>query len=137
MPHEKYQRCLHACIACTIACEHCASECLHEKDVQKMARCIELDRDCADICALAVRLMARGSDFAARDQHGRNLEEIAWLVDAGLPLEEALLCATVRGAELLGLGPAHGRIAAGCVFDAVIFDREPSAGMFQIGRAHV
>ena len=31
-----------------------------------MARCIELDRDCADLCALAVRLMSRGSDFAAR-----------------------------------------------------------------------
>lgn len=49
-----------------IACEHCGAECLHEKDVQKMARCIELDRDCAAICALAVSLMSRGSEFAAR-----------------------------------------------------------------------
>lgn len=31
-----------------------------------MARCIELDRSCADICALASRELARGSDFATR-----------------------------------------------------------------------
>jgi imidazolonepropionase-like amidohydrolase len=80
--------------------------------------------------AAGVRV-ALGSDFAAREQHGRNLEEIAWLVEAGLSLEEALLCATTRGAELLGLGSSHGRIAPGFVFDAVIFAREPSVGMFR------
>ena len=57
---------MHTCIACMIACERCASECLREQGVKMMARCIELDRDCADICALAVRLMSRGSEFAAR-----------------------------------------------------------------------
>lgn len=31
-----------------------------------MARCIELDRSCADACALAAREMARGSEFAPR-----------------------------------------------------------------------
>ncbi len=29
-----------------------------------MARCIELDRDCADICAMAAILMSRGSEYA-------------------------------------------------------------------------
>ena len=29
-----------------------------------MARCIELDRDCADICRFAAALMARGSEEA-------------------------------------------------------------------------
>ena len=81
--------------------------------------------------------IALGSDFAAREQHGRNLEEIAWLADAGLPLEEALLSATVRGAELLGLGDDHGRIAPGCAFDAVVFDREPSAELFRAGHAPI
>jgi len=66
MPHEKYQRCMHTCIACIVACEECASKCLHEQDVKMMARCVELDRDFADICALAMRLMARGSEFAGR-----------------------------------------------------------------------
>jgi hypothetical protein len=49
-----------------IACEHCATSCLHEKDIKMMARCIELDRSCADLCALAEREMARGSQFAER-----------------------------------------------------------------------
>jgi Domain of Unknown Function (DUF326) len=66
MPYQEYQRCIDACNACAAACENCASECLHEKDVQKMARCIELDRDCADLCALPSRLMSRGSDFAVK-----------------------------------------------------------------------
>jgi imidazolonepropionase-like amidohydrolase len=83
--------------------------------------------------AAGVRI-ALGSDFAARDQHGRNLEEIAWLVDAGLPLEEALLSATVRGAELLAVDHERGRIAPGLVLDAIVFDREPSAELFRSGR---
>jgi imidazolonepropionase-like amidohydrolase len=103
-------------------------------------RAIGLERQLGEAVRIAreagVRI-ALGSDFAARDQHGRNLEEIAWLVEAGLPLEEALLCATVHGAELLGLGAGHGRIAPGFVFDALIFDREPTAGMFRAGQPPV
>ena len=66
MSHENHQNCIEACHACAIECEHCASACLQEDDVKMMARCIELDRSCADICALAEREMARGSDFAER-----------------------------------------------------------------------
>jgi len=67
MSNLKFQECIDACLACTIECEHCASECLGEEDVQMMVRCIQLDRDCADICALTARLLARGS------QHGEHL----------------------------------------------------------------
>ena len=35
-------------------------------NVKMMARCIELDRDCADICSLAVQFMARGSKYAEK-----------------------------------------------------------------------
>jgi hypothetical protein len=66
MSHLKYQSCIEACNDCVVACEHCASHCLEEEDVQMMVRCITLDRSCADICSLAVREMARGSEFAAR-----------------------------------------------------------------------
>src|SRR5690348_18407585 len=66
MPHEKYQSCISACNDCTVAWEHCATECLHEVDIKMMARCIELDRACATICAVAARLMASGSEFAPR-----------------------------------------------------------------------
>jgi hypothetical protein len=48
-----------------VACDQCAAACLSEKDVQQMARCIQLDMDCAQICRLAAGYMARGSEFAS------------------------------------------------------------------------
>ncbi|MFZ6010129.1 MAG: hypothetical protein ACOYXT_07235, partial [Bacteroidota bacterium] len=39
-------------IECAFACEACAAACLREDNLM-MSRCIELDRDCADICMLA------------------------------------------------------------------------------------
>ncbi|HSJ62720.1 MAG TPA: four-helix bundle copper-binding protein, partial [Gemmatimonadaceae bacterium] len=38
--------------------------CLNEDDVQRLADCIRLDRDCADACAAAARMMARGGPLA-------------------------------------------------------------------------
>jgi hypothetical protein len=58
------QSCIEACQLCVSACEHCATACLGEDDVKMMARCIMLDRSCADFCALAAREMTRGSEFA-------------------------------------------------------------------------
>lgn len=52
---------LNACIA---SCEYCATACLSEQDVKMMAGCIRLDRDCADICALTARFVARSSAYA-------------------------------------------------------------------------
>jgi Domain of Unknown Function (DUF326) len=66
MSHERYESCIEACHDCAVACEHCATACLKEQDVKMMARCIALDRSCADICALAEREMSRGSEFASR-----------------------------------------------------------------------
>jgi hypothetical protein len=64
MPHEQFRSCIDACNSCAEACDHCAASCLREKDVQAMARCIQLDIDCAAICRLAVSYMARGSELA-------------------------------------------------------------------------
>ncbi|RTQ45282.1 four-helix bundle copper-binding protein [Hymenobacter gummosus] len=63
--HQQHQELLAALNACVAACEHCASACLQEEHVQMMARCISLDRDCSDVCALTARLVARGSEHAA------------------------------------------------------------------------
>ena len=52
--------------ACITACERCAAACLREQDVNMMARCISLTRDCADICALSSRLVTRDSEYAAQ-----------------------------------------------------------------------
>ena len=65
MAHEKYKTCIDACVACAQECEHCANACLSERDVKKMADCIRLDRDCADICWSSAGWMSRDSQFAA------------------------------------------------------------------------
>lgn len=70
--------------------------------------------------------MALGTDFVERDQHGRNLEELVLMHEAGLPASETLLAATVRGAELCGVADTYGRIAPGYVFDAIVLDEDPS-----------
>lgn len=66
--------------------------------------------------------IAVGSDLVVQ---GTNLHEIALLNRAGMPAEDALLAATAEGAELLGLGATHGRIAPGYVFDAILLDSDP------------
>src|SRR5450759_3967187 len=66
MSHEQYEGCIEVCNECVTACEHCAASCLHEPDIKMMVRCIELDRDCADICGLAAQVMSRGSSFARK-----------------------------------------------------------------------
>lgn len=64
MPHEQFKSCIEACFACAEACDHCAASCLRENEVQKMARCIALDIDCAEICRLATGYMSRDSECA-------------------------------------------------------------------------
>lgn len=63
-PVHQYADCIAACNACAVACHHCAASCLQEADVKSMARCIGLDLDCAQVCQLAVALMAGGSEHA-------------------------------------------------------------------------
>ncbi len=64
MNAHSYQSCIDACLACVVACNHCAAACLQEDDVKMMARCIQLDMDCAQVCALSATYMARNSAFA-------------------------------------------------------------------------
>lgn len=57
--------CLEACVECLVACEMCADACLDNSDPKMLVSCIRLDRDCAEACAAAVRVMARGGPLAA------------------------------------------------------------------------
>ncbi len=75
--------------------------------------------------AAGVRI-ALGTDWLYRRQHGRNLEEIALLHEAGMTLEKTLLAATSGGAELCGVADLYGRVAPGYVFDAVVLGEDPS-----------
>jgi imidazolonepropionase-like amidohydrolase len=70
--------------------------------------------------------VALGSDLSSRDLHGRNLEEISWLHQAGLSVEEALLSATAVGADLCGVGDRYGRLRPGYAFDAILLKNDPS-----------
>jgi imidazolonepropionase-like amidohydrolase len=69
--------------------------------------------------------MAIGTDYISRAQHGRNLEELLYMREAGLTVEETLLAATAGGAELCGVASRYGRIAAGFGFDAIVLDQDP------------
>ncbi len=60
-PHGKLIQLL---LECATACENCASSCLDEKDVTPMAHCIEIDRDSAELCYTAAKLLTRDSEFA-------------------------------------------------------------------------
>jgi hypothetical protein len=51
-------------LECANACENCGASCLDEKDVTAMAHCIELDRDCAEMCFLGAKLLIRDSEFS-------------------------------------------------------------------------
>ncbi len=67
MAHETNQQLIAALNNCAIECNHCATACLEEQDVQMLSTCIKLDLDCADICKVTATLLARDS------VHGKHL----------------------------------------------------------------
>ena len=52
-------RCIDECFNCAATCTSCADACLGEQDVQELVRCIRLNRDCADGCGAADRILTR------------------------------------------------------------------------------
>ncbi|MDF3078744.1 MAG: four-helix bundle copper-binding protein [Sphingobacteriaceae bacterium] len=61
MSHQQFKDCIDACVACAVACTHCATSCLQEEDPKMMAKCIQMDLECAAICRAAAELMSLGS----------------------------------------------------------------------------
>ena len=51
---------LRACNDCAAACLQCATLCLKEDNPKRMASCILLDMECADMCRHTVQAIARG-----------------------------------------------------------------------------
>jgi hypothetical protein len=45
--------------ACAVVCSACASACLSESDPAQMAQCVRDDLDCADLCGVTARHLAR------------------------------------------------------------------------------
>ena len=94
-------------------------------------------RRCAKILALGLDIgecvriakaygvpLASGTDYIKREQHGRNLEELALMRQAGLTPRRRC-SSTVGGAQLCGVADEYGRIAPGYVFDAIVLDEDP------------
>ena len=48
-----------AASACAVVCSACASACLSEGDASAMATCIRDDLDCADLCEVTAKHLAR------------------------------------------------------------------------------
>jgi len=82
--------------------------------------------DAVKVAQAAGVKLAVGTDYIHREEHGCNLEELAYMYDAGLSAEETMLAATRNGAELCGVGDRLGRIEPGYVFDAILLARDPS-----------
>ena len=59
--YHTYKNCIDACLKCAAICNHCASASTQEEDVKMMARCIQLDLECAAACYAAAQLMSLGS----------------------------------------------------------------------------
>jgi len=62
--NSAYKASIDACLQCAAACDYCASSCLKELDVNQMAKCMQLDMECAAICRTAAQLMSIESDYA-------------------------------------------------------------------------
>ncbi|WP_286230812.1 four-helix bundle copper-binding protein [Neobacillus mesonae] len=63
MSHEQYQSIIEDLHECMAACNHCYDACLKEENMNMMAECIRLDRECADICAYLEQAIVRGTPF--------------------------------------------------------------------------
>jgi hypothetical protein len=53
--------------ACAATCNFCATACLQEDDVKMLAKCIQLDLACTEVCKATSTLLAQGS------VHGKHL----------------------------------------------------------------
>ena len=60
--YHELQSCIEACLKCASYCNYCAASCTKEKDVNMMARCIQLDMECAAICYASAQLMSLRSE---------------------------------------------------------------------------
>lgn len=65
MTNQQFKEYIDACVACAVACSYCATECLKEENPKNLAKCIQLDLECAAICRSAAEVMSLRSQFSA------------------------------------------------------------------------
>ncbi len=69
--------------------------------------------------------IAFGTD-AGVSPHGDNGKEFTYMVEAGMPIEDALKSATITNAGLLGMGDELGQIKEGYIADIVAVEENPT-----------
>ncbi len=70
--------------------------------------------------------IAMGTDAGTPfNEHGQNAQELALLVELGMSEGEAIVSATSRAAELLGIADAVGSISVGKVADLIVTSGDP------------
>ena len=62
--HNHHKPLIDALFECVNACEHCALESYSEQPLETNIHRLLLNRDCADLCTLTARFVARGSAYS-------------------------------------------------------------------------
>jgi hypothetical protein len=62
---QKLVACIDACNDCANACTQCADACLSEDVVAELIKCMRLNTDCADVCAVTGRIVSRQTEYDA------------------------------------------------------------------------
>jgi imidazolonepropionase-like amidohydrolase len=65
--------------------------------------------------------------------HGKNWIEFVYMTEAGMPPLEAIRCATVNGAELIGVSDKVGSIGKGKLADIVAVEGDPTQDIHAMG----
>lgn len=61
---QRHSALIQELLNCAMTCEACSAACLAEENVS-MARAIQLNRDCTEICLLTARLLQRDSEISS------------------------------------------------------------------------
>ena len=77
--------------------------------------------------------IAFGTD-AGVYKHGQNWKEFTYMIEAGMPAMQAIKCATINAAELLGMKDQLGSIEVGKLADIVAVDGDPLTDPKVFGR---
>jgi len=63
MVQEQYEQLLEVAHECMVACNYSYDQSFKKGDVQMLANCIQLNRECADICSYLEQAISRGSAY--------------------------------------------------------------------------
>jgi imidazolonepropionase-like amidohydrolase len=66
--------------------------------------------------------------------HGKNWMEFVYMTEAGMPALEAIKCATVNGAELIGISDKAGTLEPGKWADIVAVEGDPTQDIHAMGQ---